>query len=722
MNNNLHDQPNAPRSETLLSEFPSATPEQWRAAAEALLKGAPFEKKLITPTHEGIALQPIYGPESVAGLAFQSEFPGAGSRLRGERASGNLIGGWEISQELPLPTPAEFNEAALHGLKCGQTELNIPLDLATMAGRDPDGAAPGEVGACGLSLSNIQDMERAFDGIELGMISVYLRVGASALPASALFLALARKRNIELKELRGCIEVDPLGMLAWGGDLPVSLDLAYQEMASLTQFAIDKAPNLQTVAVQGHAYHNAGASATQELACVLATGIEYLRELQMRGIGINESSGRVRFALSAGSNFFMEVAKFRAARQVWAQAVRAMGGNEEAQKMHLHVRTSTFNKTLLDPHTNMLRTTTEAFSAVVGGCDGLHVGPFDEVIRPPDEFSRRIARNTQTILAEECDLNRVIDPAGGSWFVEKLTNEVAQGAWAIFQKIEGRGGMEKALAAGVPQGKITETASKRDAMLAKRRSILVGTNQFPNGREKTIDRRVPDYVGIQQRRAREVAEYRTKAEADADTDVLNKLAILLESRPGAALEAAVDAVLHGATIGEITRTLRANDHAHTKVAPLRIYRAAQSFERLRLAAQRYAEDNGTPPLLFQANMKPSRFYRGRADWTTGFFEVGGFKVLADTDFETIDEAISAAISSKAKIVVLTSTDETYAELAVFFAEALKKKQPGATLILAGSPGENEQAWREAGIDEFVNISSNALNLLTSLLKKIGVLR
>lgn len=722
MNNNLQDHPNAPRSEKLLSEFPRATPEQWRAAAEALLKGAPFEKKLITPTYEGINLQPIYGPESVAHLPFAGEFPGAGSGVRGGRASGNLLLGWEVSQELPLPTPDEFNQAALHDLKCGQSELNIPLDLATMAGADPDTAVPGEVGACGLSLSTLEDMERAFAGIELGMISIYLRVGASALPASALFLALTRKRGIELKDLRGCIEVDPLGMLAWGGDLPISLDLAYQEMASLTRFAIDNAPNLQTVAIQGHAYHNAGASATQELACVLATAVEYVRELQMRGIGINESAGRIRFALSAGSHFFMEVAKFRAARQVWAQAIRAMGGDEDAQRMHLHVRTSTFNKSLLDPHTNMLRATTEAFSAVVGGCDGLHVGPFDEVIRPPDEFSRRIARNTQTILAEECDLNQVIDPAGGSWFVENLTNEVARGAWEIFQKIEGRGGMEKALVAGVPQSKIAETARKRDADLARRRSVMVGTNQYPNGRENLLDRRVPDYVEIQQRRAKEIADFRTQAEAGADTDVLNKLSILLESRPGAALAAAVDAVLQGATIGEITRTLRANDHAHTKVAPLRIYRAAQSFERLRLSSKRYEEDHGTPPLLFQANIKPSRFYRGRADWTTGFFEVGGFKVLADADFETVDEAIDAAAKSGAKIVVLTSTDDTYAELAASFAQSLKKQEPGITLLLAGAPGENERAWREAGIDEFVNIASNALDLLTSLLKKIGVLR
>lgn len=716
-----HDTTPAHGGARLLGDFSPPTYAQWRAAAEELLKGAPFDKKLLTRTPEGIELQPIYHRADVAALPHTGEFPGCGERLRGGRASGYLAQPWLVSQEFPLATPEEFNAAALQDLSRGQTELNILLDLATLGGRDPDQAGPGEVGACGLSLATIEDMERAFAGVHLGAISIYLHAGASALPAAALLLALAKKRGVSARELRGCIEVDPLGVLAWKGDLPVSLDLAYQEMASLTRFAVDHAPKLQTVAIQTHAYHDAGATAVQELAFALATGVEYLRELQMRGIGVNEAAPHVRFALSAGSNFFMEVAKLRAARAVWAQAIRALGGEASAQAMHLHVRTATFNKTVFDAHANILRGTTEAFAAVVGGCDSLHVGPFDEVIRVPDEFSRRIARNTQTILAEECDLTRVIDPAGGSYFVEWLTDQIARRAWALFQEIEKDGGMAHALVSGIPQTRIAEVAATKADAVARRRTVIVGTNQYPIAQESPPDRTLPDYAAIHHKRAKQIADFRTRFAAEADAEILRRLAILLESRPAAALEAATDAVAHGATLGEICRTLRANDEPAATIKPVRVTRAAQPFERLRDASARFKQRTGAAPLLFQANIGPSRLYRLRADWTSGFFEVGGFQVAKDREFKGAEDAAEAALASGARIVVITATDETYPTVVEPLARAIKARDASVLVLVAGAAKENEAAWRAAGIDEFVNVASNALELLTRLLTRIGVL-
>lgn len=719
-----HETKTAEAPERLLAEFPLPTYDEWRAAAEALLKGAPFEKRLITRTPEGIELQPIYRREDVADLPQLAELPGTASRLRGARAAGKVGKGWEISQELPLATPEEFNAAALHDLERGQTELNIPLDLATLAGRDPDTAKPGEVGACGLSLATLVDMEKAFANIQLPLVSVYLRGGASALPAAALLLALAKKRGVAAKDLRGCIEIDPLGMLAWKGDLPISLERAWQEMASLTLFARQQAKDLQTVAVQGTPYADAGATAIQELAFVLATGVEYLRELEKHGVPVNDATRHVRFSLSAGSNFFMEVAKFRAARQVWSQAVAALGGDEQARQMHLHVRTATFNKTVYDAHTNMLRTTTEAFSGVVGGCDSLHVSPYDEVTRVPDEFSRRIARNTQTILAEECDLTKVIDPAGGSHYVEWLTNEVAVRAWALFQEIEKQGGMTKALQAGFPQKLVADAAKSRADAVAKRRTVIVGVNQYANAREAQPDRKTPDYAAIQKKRAKQVIDYRNSKRTDEDAFVLNSLSVLLESQPRSALEAAVEAVTKGATLGEICRAMRSGDAEHPKVAPLAIHRAAQPFERLREASAA-ATAAGKTPLLFQANIGPSRLYRLRADWTTGFFEVGGFKVAADRDFKDADEAAAAALASGAKIVVITSMDDTYATAVEPLARAIKAKDAGIHVMVAGAAPKDkpvEDAWRAAGVDEFVNVASNSLEMLTRLLTKIGVLK
>ena len=396
----------------LRKDFPVSSYDDWRKAAEALLKGAPFEKKLHTRTYEGIELRPIYNPEDTDDLPHLGEMPGFGHYSRGYRANGYRTAPWQISQELPCSTPEEFNRVALTELERGVSELNILVDLATQEGRDPDDARIGEVGACGLSLATLADVEKAFQGVNLPMVSIYLRTGSFAVPVTALLLAYAKKRGIDYGAIRGCIEIDPLGTLAWRGDLPVSLDLSYRDMAALTRFAEERAPDLQTIAVQGHAYHDAGASAVQELACVIATGAEYVREMLKRDISIETIGARMRFSLSIGSDFFMEVAKLRAVRVLWSQVIESFGGSEKASRMHLHCRTSLFNKTLHDPFVNRLRSTTEAFSAVVGGTDGLHVGPFDESLRVPDHFSRRIARNTHLILGEECNLSQVTDPAG----------------------------------------------------------------------------------------------------------------------------------------------------------------------------------------------------------------------------------------------------------------------------------------------------------------------
>ncbi len=710
----------APERPPLFGEFPPTSPAQWRSAAEALLEGASFERRLQTRTPEGIVLRPLYTREDVAGLARLAEPPGRGGRVRGGRVSGNLTRGWEVSQELPPSTPEAFNAVALAELARGQTELNIPLDLASLGGRDPDDAAPGEVGACGLSLATVEDMERAFAGIHLSMISVYLRAGASALPAAALLLGLARRRGVEPRELRGCIEVDPLGMLAWKGDLPVSLARAYDEMAGLTRYAIGHAPRLQTIAVQGHLYHDAGASAVEELGCTLATAVAYLREAGRRGLAIDDATPHVRLALASGSNFFMEVAKFRAARLVWSRAVEALGGGDAARRMHLHVRTSAYNKSTLDAHANILRTTIEALAAVIGGCDGLHVGPFDEVVTTPGALGRRIARNTHAILAEECDLNRVIDPAGGSWYVEWLTDEVSRRSWEFFQEIEARGGMAAALAAGFPQERIAATAAVRAEAVAKRRTVVVGANLYPNPGEPAPDRSSPDYATLRTRRAEQIAAFRVKSPAEVDARVLERLNSLLEGRHDSALETAIDAVLEGASLGEICRTLGAGDEPHPPVTPLRIHRAARPFERLREAALRHAAAHGAAPAVFQANIGPSRLYRLRADWTTGFFEVGGFAVRADHEFSGVDDAAEAALVSGARIVVVTTTDETCETVVEPLARRLRASAPDLCILMAGTPGPREAGWRAAGVDDFVNINADALGLLRRLHERAGI--
>ncbi len=444
-----------------MNEFAKVQYGDWRKLVDGELKGAAFDEKMLTRTSEGITLQPVYKREDVANLPQANTFPGLAPFPRGGSAAGYTGHPWDISQEINSSSPAEFNHAARNSLASGLSALNMVLDKATRNGADPDWAKHGEVGSGGLSIATLRDLERALEGIDLRKTSLFVRSGASALPFAALLMALMRRRHQPASRLRGCIEMDPLGVLSHEGVLPQSLEGAYREMAVLTRWAAKHAPRLQTICVHSRAWHEAGGNAVQELAFTLATAVEYLREMHLRELDVNAVAPRMRFAVTVGTNFFLEISKLRALRTLWARAVAAMEGNETSQRLALHVRTSLWNKTIRDPHNNILRATVEAFAGVLGGCDSLQVGAFDELIRPPDDFSRRLARNTQLVLQKECHLTHVIDPAGGSWFVESVTSDLASRAWALFQEVEKLGGMAAALQAEFPQKTVAATAAEK---------------------------------------------------------------------------------------------------------------------------------------------------------------------------------------------------------------------------------------------------------------------
>ena len=441
------------------NEFPPTPYEEWRRAVDKVLKGAPFEKRLITKTYEEIDLQPMYRQEDIEGLPHLDSLPGFAPYLRGATPRGYVASSWDVAQELPYATPAALNEALRADLARGQNAINLVLDRPTLAGVDADQAEADDVGRGGLSISSVADLAQALDGVDLEATPIYIQASTSALTFTALFAALVQKQGKSMAKVRGAIGMDPLGQLARDGRLPRDLDGIYEVMAQLVAWAKANAPQLQTITVQGSPYHNGGASATQELAFALATAVDYVRAMQARGSNIDDIAPRIRFSLSIGANFFMEIARLRAARLLWAKIVEAFGGNEASQKMSLHARTSAWNQTVCDPHVNLLRATTEAFSGAVGGCDSLHISPFDELVRVPDEFSGRVARNTHTVLREESHITRTVDPAGGSWYIENLTDSVARKTWAIFQEVEKQGGMAKALEAGWPQSQIANTAA-----------------------------------------------------------------------------------------------------------------------------------------------------------------------------------------------------------------------------------------------------------------------
>ncbi len=707
----------------LLSEFPDSTYADWREAAVKLLKGAPFEKKLCTKTYEGITLQPIYMPQDIEGLPHLTSLPGFTPYVRGGDFLGAKVGAWQVAQEISYGIPAEFNKALRHDLERGQTAVNLLLDKATRSGLDPDQAQAVDVGQDGLSIATVEDFEKAFEGVKLEEIPLFVQAGVTALPFAALLAAFMQKQQISLGKVDGYIAMDPLTMLVSEGTLPCSLNAAYDMMANLTSWAADHAPRLGSIAVQGYPYHNSGGNAVQELAFVLATAVEYLRQMLNRGLAIDDVAPRIRFAFSIDCTYFMEIAKLRAARLVWAKVVKAFGGNATSQKMTLHGRSALWNKTVYDPYVNMLRTTVEAFAGVIGGCDSLHVGCFDEPVRLPDEFCRRIARNTQTILQQETQLNEVVDPAGGSWFVEKLTDEVARKAWKLFQEVEQQGGMAKALEAGFPQEQVKQTTAQRIANLSTRKDTLIGTSRYPNLDEKPLEAHESKVDAVYKERTGYIKNYRASMSESIGVSpgTLGQTGTLAGNSASDTMEALIKAASSGASLGDLWKALCVEKDTIPKVEPVRIQRGAEMFEALRTATETYKANTGARPKIFLANMGPIPQHKARADFSTEFFEVGGFEVIRNDGFATVADAAGAAIDSEAPAVVICSTDATYPELVPELTRKIKAARPETMVILAGYPKDQIETFKEAGVDEFIHIRANLYDILVNLLKKLGML-
>jgi len=675
-----------------LDEFPAATYEEWKKAAEESLKGAPFDKKLITPTPEGIKLQPIYGKADLDALDLPESWPGLPPFVRGSAAAGFKGRPWLVAQELPYGSAEKFNATLRSDLMRGQNSVALLPDAATRHGLDPDEASCGEVGECGLSLATLDDASRAFAGVDFQAAPVLAFAGASALPLAGLLQAASGANGFS-----GAVLADPLTEWARDGQLEISLDDAYAEMATLSKWAAGK--GIRTVGIQANLWADAGGTAVEELAFGLATGSAYFRALAAAGVPEDEIAPRFVMALSLGSNLFMQIAKLRAARLLWDRIVEAFG--VKPSPLFIHGRSSTFNKSVLDPHTNMLRATSEGFAGVVGGVDSMHVAAFDEPARTPDEFSTRIARNIHVILAEECGFAEVADAAGGSWYVESLTIELAKKAWELFQEVEKHGGMAVALREGFPQAAVAASARARLDAVSKRREAVLGVNLFPNPTEIPLARN-PD--GAEKKftgRSKRIAAAR-------------KGGVTLAS---ASVDEIAKAFQAGATIGEISKALPRKGAGVPEITRVHVLRAASGYERLRAATKENA------PRVWLAKFGPPKQSKARADFSSGFFAAGGYDVRQQTaGAKSAEEALDQAAASEAPVVVLCSTDDTYPEIVPAFVPALKSKMPGVKVILAGYPPDQIEAHKASGVDDFIHIKVDCLAFLTNLHKELGLIK
>jgi methylmalonyl-CoA mutase len=709
--------------EHLLGEFAPPSPGAWKAAAEALLKGAPFDKKMFSRTHEGIVLHPVYdrtgsnGTASAAAPGAPGEFP----FHRGAVRPGGTPDPWLIAQEITYPTYEEFNAALRHDLERGQTAVFMTLDRASRFGEDPDVAPPETVGSGGASIASIAGFGKALQGIDVATLPIFIEAGCAGPQYLAIAIAHAKRAKLSLAALKGCVGSDPLGALAAEGRLPFATDVLYDEMAVAAEWAEKNAPGIRTLAVSTRPYGDGGASAVEEVACALATGAAYMHALTARGVPPEVAASQIWFSFGLGPQFFMEIAKLRAARLAWAHVASAFGTPAAQCVMHMHVRTSRYDMSTVDPYVNMLRSTTEAMSGAIGGCQSMHVAPFDDVLRQPDEFSRRIARNVQAILQAESHLHRVADPAGGSWLVESLTAEVATAAWKVFQEIEAAGGMQAALESGIVQKRIAATAADRSGALGQRRDVMVGVTTYANTGEKPLASRPEDLETVRARRAETLRVLRGMPERAEETAVSDRLSRIMETGRDSIMNALIDAAAQGATVGEMGRAWRARrTGSAVQAQPLPAVRRAAPYEALRSAAHTYARTNGKPPSVFLATMGPLAQHKVRADFSADFIAAAGCVALTGAGYATVGDAVDAAVSSGARAVVLCSTDETYPALVAPFCALMKQRMPDAAIILAGYPQDHVEAFRNAGVHEFIHVRADVVATMERILVRMGV--
>ena len=617
------------KDQKLFNEFPPVSTQEWEAKIHADLKGKDYERALVWKTYEGINVRPYYRSENLEGLDYLNALPGEFPFVRGNKTKGN---DWFIRQDIKVSDFAEANRKALSVLGKGVTSLGFHFDCSSKITRE--------------------NLDALLKDICLQAIETNLVCLCDNCNCAISFAELALERYKDGSVIFGSSSADPIGNLVLKGKLN-------QESFDGLKTAIEKTsavPNFRVIAVNGKYFANSGASIVQELAFSLAQGVEYMNRLTDAGLNADDVALNIKFNFGIGNNYFMEIAKLRAARLLWANIVKAYNPQrDEAAKLYAHSETNSYNKSIYDPYVNMLRTQTEAMSAVLGGADSVTVLPFNAIFGDTTDFSERIARNQQNLLKEEAHLDKISDPAAGSYYIESLTASLADHVWNLFLQVQDKGGFVQAFREGFIQSEIKAMAAKRDANVALRRENLLGVNQFTNFTE-TVKEEYPESVF-------------------KSTDLTEEGA---------------------------------------EVETLKPYRAAQAFEQLRYKTDMYSRNNRRP-VAFMLTMGNLAFRKARAQFSTNFFAVAGFEVIDNNGFKTVEEGLQEARAKNADIIVVCSSDEEYADLVPQVARHLNKE----VLVVAGNP-ECRPQLEEKGISNFIHMKSNILEDLKMYQSKLGI--
>ncbi len=687
--------------------------DTWTKLAEGELRARPLDD-LTWNTLEGLPVQPLYTEDDIAGLPHLGGIPGEAPFTRGVKATMYAGRPWTIRQYAGFSTAEESNAFYRRNLAAGQQGVSVAFDLATHRGYDSDHErVVGDVGKAGVAIDSVEDMKILFDGIPLDKVSVSMTMNGAVIPILANFIVAGEEQGVDRALLSGTIQNDILKEFMVRNTYVYPPEPSMRLVADIIEYTANEMPKFNSISISGYHMQEAGADLVQELAFTLADGREYVRAAIDRGMDVDKFAGRLSFFFAIGMNFFMEASKLRAARLLWHRVMSEFEPkNPKSSMLRTHCQTSGVSLQEQDPYNNVVRTAYEAMAAVLGGTQSLHTNALDEAIALPTDFSARIARNTQLILQEETGVTNVVDPLAGSYYVEKLTHDLAEAAWALMEEVEEMGGMTKAVASGMPKLRIEEAAAKRQAAIDRGEDVIVGVNKYRLEEEDDIDILDVDNMAVrdsQIARLNKIRSTRDQATCDAALEEVSRRA----SEGGNILEAAVDAARARATVGEISMAMEKIFGRHrAEVKTLAgVYGAAyegdEGFATIQKDVEKFAEEEGRRPRMLVVKMGQDGHDRGAKVIATAFADIG-FDVDVGPLFQTPAEAAQDAVDNDVHVIGISSQAAGHKTLAPQLVDALKDAGAEDILVICGGviPQQDYQYLYDNGVKAIFGPGTN----------------
>jgi methylmalonyl-CoA mutase len=690
-----------------MEKSPLAT---WQSIAARELRGKSLDS-LEWRTPEGIAVKPLYTAADLEriereGFPWRDAVPGLPPYLRGPRATMYANRPWTIRQYSGFSTAEESNRFYRANLAAGQMGLSIAFDLATHRGYDSDHPrVVGDVGKAGVAIDSVEDMKILFDGIPLDRMSVSMTMNGAVLPVLAGYIVAAEEQGVPQDKLQGTIQNDILKEFMVRNTYIYPPGPSMRIVADIIEYTARHMPKFNSISISGYHMEEAGATSVQELAFTLADGLEYVRAALSRGLKIDEFAPRLSFFFGIGMNFFMEIAKLRAARLLWARLMQQFDPLDPASlALRTHCQTSGVSLTEQDPHNNIIRTTIEALAAVLGGTQSLHTNSFDEALALPTPFSARIARNTQLILAEETGIPHVIDPLGGSYYVESLTHAIAQAAQALIDEVEALGGMTRAVESGMPKLRIEESAARRQAAIDRGEEVIVGVNKYRSDDTAPVEILDVDNEAVRTAQIARLDRVRRSRDKARVETALAALTAAARSGSGNLLALAIEATRARATVGEISDALEAVFGRHRAATQSVIgvyggqYQGDEGFHRIQREIESFAREEGRRPRMLVVKLGQDGHDRGAKVIATAFADIG-FDVDIGPLFQTPEEAARQAIENDVHVVGVSSQAAAHKTLVPALIEALRREGADDILVVCGGviPPQDYDFLKRAGV-------------------------